>query len=195
MDEESWTAVQLNVLLNCDFLCLVGVQWGDTSVELSETESHTPEYEEFHNWPVDVEEHSTDEGVANVWEPPWVEVSNCTWENEWEETCLFIEVGVNEEQQEGSVEELHDEDSVGDQFSLLWLSVITNVDDKFDDEESEDIVDSDDHVLHCAVGGHALVVVHHVCLADFNTFNFNVHHTECLLAAILWIAEALESTS
>jgi hypothetical protein len=65
---------------------------------------------------------------------------------------LLAHVGIDEQQKKGGVEELHDEDSVGDQSGLFRLGVLTDVDDQLDDEHTEDEVDSDD------TDGHQLVV-------------------------------------
>lgn len=73
MDEESWSTVDFNVLLNGCLLGLVFITL-ELSVQKSESVSHTEVNEELANWPVDVEEHSSNQGVTNIIEPVTVEI-------------------------------------------------------------------------------------------------------------------------
>jgi hypothetical protein len=53
-----------------------------------------------------------------------------------------LQVGIHHKQEESSVEELDYEDTVSDQASLLRQSVIANTDDKLDDDNTKNVVDS-----------------------------------------------------
>jgi hypothetical protein len=60
---------------------------------------------------------------------------------------LFIEVGINQEQKKGSVEELHYEDSVSDDTRLLRKGIVANADNQKDDDLSQNKVDTDNDKL------------------------------------------------
>jgi len=60
---------------------------------------------------------------------------------------LFLQVGVNHQQQEGCVKELHDEDTVGDQTGLLGKGVVANADDKLDDNNTKHVVNGNNGEL------------------------------------------------
>jgi hypothetical protein len=119
MDEINGSTVELNILLNGGFLGLVLIARADGSVKDSEAESQSPEGEEFHDGPEDVEHHGVEHGVADVVEPERVEVWDLSLEEESEEGSLFLHVGVGSQEQEGSVEELDNEDSISNELSLF----------------------------------------------------------------------------
>lgn len=60
---------------------------------------------------------------------------------------MFIEVGINQEQKKGSVEELHYEDSISDDTRLLRKGIVTNADNQKDDDLSQNKVDTDNDKL------------------------------------------------
>jgi len=60
---------------------------------------------------------------------------------------LFIEVGINQEQKKGSVEELHYEDSISDDTRLLRKGIVTNADNQKDDDFSQNKVDTNNDKL------------------------------------------------
>mmetsp|Transcript_21614 Transcript_21614/g.20738 ORF Transcript_21614/g.20738 Transcript_21614/m.20738 type:complete len:316 (-) Transcript_21614:1951-2898(-) len=144
VDEVDGSTVKLNILLEGGALGLVGVAADDSSVKGSESESHSPVHEEFHQRPVDVELHGIDHGVSDIIEPGVVKVRDEALEDESEDGSLFLHVSVGGQEQEGSVEELHDEDAISDHGGLFGLSVVSDVDDQGNDDQSEHVVDSDD---------------------------------------------------
>jgi hypothetical protein len=119
MDEINGSTVELNILLNGGFLGLVLIARADGSVKDSEAESQSPEGKEFHDGPEDVEHHGVEHGVADVIEPERVEVWDLSLEEESEEGSLFLHVGVGSQEQEGSVEELDNEDSISNELGLF----------------------------------------------------------------------------
>ena len=69
MDEEDWTTVNFNVLLNG---CLVGVviiASLESSIKHSESKSVPPPDSSFKYWPVNIEHHGTDKGFTNIGKP------------------------------------------------------------------------------------------------------------------------------
>jgi hypothetical protein len=144
MDKEDGAGVELDVLLERGLLGLVLVA-GETAVHEAEGLSHSTEDEELDDGPVDVEEHGADKGGADLVEPNGVEVGDTGLLGEdVEEAALLAHIGVYEEEEKSGVEELHDEDSVGDEAGLLGLGVLANVDNELDNEDTEDHVDNDD---------------------------------------------------
>lgn len=55
---------------------------------------------------------------------------------------------------------------------MFRFSVISNIDDKLDNEKSEDIVDSNDHILDSTVGSKTEIVVHDVFITYLNIVDF-----------------------
>jgi len=62
-------------------------------------------------------------------------------------SCL-LEVGVNQDQKNGSVEELSHEYTISDGLDLGGVSIFTNPLDQTDQDESQDGVDDDDDERH-----------------------------------------------
>jgi len=58
MDEENRTTIELNVLLKSSLLCALHVIC-EAAVHEAEGSTHRVKYEELENWPVDIEQHST----------------------------------------------------------------------------------------------------------------------------------------
>jgi hypothetical protein len=73
MDEESWSTVDFNVLLNGCLLGVVSITL-EASIKKSESVSHSVVNEELADWPVNVEEHGSDQGVTNIIEPVAIEI-------------------------------------------------------------------------------------------------------------------------
>lgn len=148
MDEENWATVDFNVLLDGCLVSVVFIASLESSVKESPSKSVEPPACSFKHGPVDVEHHCTDDGFSNISEPESVKVSNLSFKDSTQETELFSEVSIDQEQKHSSVEELDNENTIGNQLSLLRFSVLTKIDDKLDDDKSEYIVDTDNHVLN-----------------------------------------------
>lgn len=197
MDEESWAAVCFNILLDGDLLgdVLIAFEW---SVKESESESHSPEDEEFHDWPVDIEKHSSNEGWSNIIEPNWVEIAESSFE-EWH--VLFRQVSIAEEEEDSSIEELNNEDTVGNESGLFWFSILSNVNDKLNDEKSEHIIDSNDDVLDWGSESKTSQDILNVFFANWNLVVFwllrenHIHNSNHSNGSLLSCAETLERAS
>ena len=163
MDKENGARVEVNVDLNRGLLGFFHVV-REASVHETECLSHRTEHEEFNNRVVDVEEHSSSEGDSDIAEPEVAEV--------WETTAcghhtqgktLLSQVGVNNQKQQSSVEELDDEDSICDKAGLLGFSVHTDVGDKFYNKDSQNQVDANNEELDILVRHqniHLIRVIH-----------------------------------
>lgn len=94
---------------------------------------------------VEVEEHRSDDDVSDSSEPVSAEVRHgATSESKTE--GLLAHIGIDEEQKEGRVEDLHEEGDVRGFGELDGLSVESNPVNEHDADSSEDIVDSDKNV-------------------------------------------------
>jgi len=148
MDVINWSRVEVDVLLESDLLGRVLAAVDDVSVENSVEHSQSPVHEELNNGPSNIEDHCIDHGVANIIEPHLVKVSYSTIKEESKECTLFWHVGIAKEEENSSVEELHNEDSISDETSLFWLIGLSNVHDELNDEESQDVVNSNQHIWY-----------------------------------------------
>ena len=73
MNEENGTTVELNVLLKSSLFSALHVV-SEAAIHEAEGSTHSVEDKEFENWPVDIEQHSTNKGSTNLIKPFSVEV-------------------------------------------------------------------------------------------------------------------------
>ena len=147
MDQINWSHVQICVLLDC---CLLGFVWIATKVSVKETETstHAPETNKLDDWEVNVEQHRTDQSVADIVKPRVVKVGNITLEDLRQDgNSLRFQVSIDQQKQESRVEELADKDSVGDELSLLGLGRLAHVQTDFDQDHPQDVVDGDNQIF------------------------------------------------
>lgn len=89
MDEENRAAVEFNILLNGCFAGDVIVASLESPVKHSKGKSVAKPHKSLQSGPVDVKDHSADEGLSNVSEPVRVEVSKLSVEQASKETELL----------------------------------------------------------------------------------------------------------
>jgi len=165
------------------------------AIHASEQPAESPVHKNLNDGVVNVEDHSGDDDITDGAEPDSVEVGKGTG-GEAESKRLLGHVGVDHQEEEGRVEELHDEGDGGGLGETLGLSGETNPVNKHDTDGTEDIVDTDEEVRkaggHKVDGGKSRAVVG----TDGLTFGLTVGVLEVGVLVILefLLAEALESS-
>lgn len=81
MDEENWSTVEINILLDCGLVGIVVIACLESSVKKSETESHAPETNSFDHGEDSVVNHSHSQVFTQVSEPERVKVSKLSLED------------------------------------------------------------------------------------------------------------------
>ena len=107
MDEEGGAAVDLYILLKGSLLGDIFVAGLEPSIQHSEGLPHAVVHEELDDGPGDIESHGSNQSVSNISVPKGGEVGESSTEHGAEPTSLVNEVGIDEQQQQGGVEELH----------------------------------------------------------------------------------------
>jgi hypothetical protein len=166
MDKEDWATVEFNILLEGSLLSLVSVAREESSVHSSEGETHAPVDTKLHQGPEDVVSHCIHHGVPNLIEPHSVEVGNTAETEQTSQFALLRKVGVTEQKQNGSVEELDNKHSFGNKQSLASLGVLSNVHNQLNDEKSEDVVDHNDSTRDTLAESQSCHQIFSVNLAD-----------------------------
>lgn len=120
----------------------------EAAVKESECLSHSSENEILDQWPIQVEKHGTGEGHTDLLEPSAIEIRDTIGRGEHaQRESLLVEVSIDQKQKKGCVEELDDENSIGDNTRLLREGIVTNANDQKNDDLSEDEVDTNNHEL------------------------------------------------
>ena len=141
MHEIDGTLVDTDISLNWGALCITSKR--AAAIKASEKNAHTPVHSSFKNGIVDIKDHSGDNDITNGAEPSWVEVGNAS-SGQTKSTKLFRQIGVYHKEQEGGVEELHDESDCGSLGKTNSLSIVTNPVNKHNATSSEDDVETDE---------------------------------------------------
>lgn len=147
MDDIGWTGVHLDVLADLGALRLVWLlDWIPLpALILSSEEPDHRVIDHLHDkWEEGVDEHRLDEGVAGHLIPTRDVIRVVAVEDASSERERFGEVSLDEEQDQGGVEELSKEDTVGDLGQHLRVGVVPDPGDETDGQRGQQGVDNDD---------------------------------------------------
>jgi len=166
------------------------------TVNASEQDAETPVAENLEDGVIDVEDHSEYDDVTDRAEPGWVKIWHSTRgqpESDW----LLRHIGVDHEQEEGRVEELHDESDCGRLWKANCLSRVADPVNEHDADCSEDVVNTDKQIGECAGPEKHSCDGTGVALTDGITVNLSVAlwHEVVRVNLSLFLAEALETAA
>lgn len=144
MHQVDGTGVGINVRLDACLLCLVPVTAAAT-IKKTEEKAHGKVAESLQEREKCVEVHSSADGVSNGAEPRAIKVGELSM-REPKVKGLLVPVGTNEKQEDGRVEELHNESDSGRLGQALGLCRKADPVNKSDTDRSQDEIDNGQHV-------------------------------------------------